>query len=59
MKQRFRLFRRGWGTCYCEDTETGHQESLQTKDKYQARTIVHTKNEAVRQPMLNLQIGRA
>lgn len=59
MKQRYRVFRRGWGTYYYEDTETGQQQSLQTRDKYQARTVVHTMNEAQRQPMLNLQIARA
>jgi hypothetical protein len=39
MKQRYRVFRRGWDTYYCEDTETGKQESLQTEDKYQGRHL--------------------
>ncbi|HXT13802.1 MAG TPA: tyrosine-type recombinase/integrase [Candidatus Angelobacter sp.] len=59
MKQRYRLFKRGWGTYYFQDVETGKQESLKTRDKHQARTLVHTMNEAVRQPMLNLDIARA
>jgi hypothetical protein len=59
MKQRYRLFTRGWGTYYFQDVETGKQESLKTRDKHQARTLVHTLNEAVRQPMLNLEIARA
>jgi hypothetical protein len=59
MKQRYRAFRRGWGTWYCEDTQTGKQETLHTKDRHQARTIVQAKNEALRQPTLNLQLARA
>lgn len=59
MKLRYRIFRRGWGTFYCEDIETGKQESLQKRDKHQARTVVHAKNEAQRQPRLNLQMARA
>jgi hypothetical protein len=27
MKNRYRTFRRGWGVYYCEDTQTGKQES--------------------------------
>ena len=45
MKQRFILFRRA-GVFYSEDTETRKQHSLRTK------------NEAHRQPVLNLQIAR-
>jgi hypothetical protein len=33
MKLRFRLFRRGWGVFYCEDTQTGKQESLGTSNR--------------------------
>lgn len=36
MKQRYRVFRRGWGTYYCEDLETGKQETLKTRDKCSA-----------------------
>ena len=59
MKQRYQLFKRGWGTYYFQDTETGKQQSLKTRDKHQARALVHTVNEALRQPMLNLEIARA
>jgi len=59
MKQRFRLFRRGWGTYYCEDTDSGKQETLHTRSKQDAQRIVHAKNEAHRQPLINLQIARA
>ncbi len=59
MKQRYRLFRRGWGTYYCEDAETGKQESLKTKVKAEAIRIIAAKNEAHYQPLMNLQIARA
>ena len=59
MKQQFRLFRRGWGTYYVEDTSTGKQETLHTRNKLDAQRIVHAKNEARHQPLINLQIARA
>jgi integrase len=59
MKQRYRLFRRGWGTYYCEDTQTGKQESLGTRSKQDAQRLVHARNEAERQPLINMQIARA
>ena len=31
MKNRYRVFRRGWGTFYCEDLVTRKQESLKTR----------------------------
>ena len=58
MKPHFTLFRRGQ-VFYSQDTATGHQESLHTKDEGEARTLLHSKNEAHRQPALNLQIARA
>jgi hypothetical protein len=57
MKQRFTMFRRA-SVFYCQDRETGQQESLRTKDEGEARVLVHSKNEAFRQPVLNLQIAR-
>ena len=33
MSQRYRLFRRGWGVYYFEDTHTGKQQSLGTAHK--------------------------
>jgi hypothetical protein len=59
MKQKYRLFRRGWGTYYCEDSETHKQESLKTKVKAEAARIILAKNEAHYQPLMNLQIARA
>src|SRR5208283_2484617 len=57
MKSRFILFRRA-GVFYSEDTTTGKQHSLRTKDEAEALAILHSKNEAHRQPVLNLQIAR-
>jgi integrase len=57
MKLRFILFRRG-STFYCEDTTTGKQSSLRTKDGGEALTLLNARNESVRQPVLNLQIAR-
>jgi integrase len=59
MKQRYRLFRRGWGIYYCEDTQTKKQETLGTSNKQDAQRLVHAKNEAERQPLVNMQIARA
>lgn len=57
MKTRFILFRRG-GVFYSQDTENGKQVSLRTKDKAEALTLLHARNEAFRQPVLNLHIAR-
>lgn len=58
MNQQFILFRRA-GVFYCEDTHTGRQTSLRTKDRAEAQTLLHARNEATRQPHLNRQIARA
>ena len=58
MKPRFILFRRKQ-TYYCEDTQTGAQTSLKTKNRAEASTLLATRNEAYRQPALNLQIARS
>jgi hypothetical protein len=57
MKQRFILFRRR-GVFYCEDTTTRRQTSLHTKDHSEAVTLLNTRNEATRQPSMNLQIAQ-
>ena len=58
MKSRYILFRRA-GVYYCEDTTTGKQTSLRTKDEGEAQALLNAKNESARQPALNLQIARA
>ena len=60
MKRRFILYRRKLGgTFYVEDTETRKQESLGTKNRAEATSLLNARNESVRQPQLNLQIAKA
>ncbi len=61
MKARYRLIRRGvrGGAFYCVDTGTGKRTSLGTSDEDSARQIIEAKNNAERQPAINLQIARA
>jgi hypothetical protein len=56
MNQRFILFRRA-GVFYYEDTTTGKQLSLRTKDEGEAETLLRAKKESFREPILNLQIA--
>jgi len=61
MKQRYRLIRRGerGSKFYCVDTVTGKRNSLATSNPDEATQIVLAKNQALRQPALNLQIAKA
>lgn len=61
MKTRYRVIRRGRGngTFYCVDSKTGKRTSLGKTNKEEARQIVDAKNQAERQPMLNLQLAKA
>jgi hypothetical protein len=59
MKNRYRLIHRGDRGFYCFDNETGKRFSLETKDRDAAEQIVLAKNQALRQPALNLQIAKA
>jgi integrase len=61
MKVRYRLICRGerGSAFYCVDSETGKRFSLQTKNRDTAEQIVLAKNQALRQPQLNLQIAKA
>jgi hypothetical protein len=60
MRQRYRLYRRkSGGRYYLHDDVTGKQESLGTNDRATAIRLPHSKNEAVKQPAINLQIARA
>jgi hypothetical protein len=52
MKPQFILYRRN-GTYYSEDTQTGKQQSLRTKDEAAAKALLHSKNEAYLQPIPN------
>ena len=58
MKNRFRLYRRKkGGMYYAHDSETGKQESLGTKDRAEATTLLNARNESFRAPQLNLHIA--
>jgi integrase len=61
MKTRYRIIRRGirGGAIYCVDTLTGKRASLRTRNEDEAIQIVQAKNQALRQPILNLQIAKA
>jgi hypothetical protein len=61
MKNRFRLMQRGLrgGIFYCIDSHTRKRESLGTQDANDAAQILLAKNQAVRQPALNLQMAKA
>ncbi len=61
MKKRYRLIRRGLrnGTYYCVDGQTGKRVSLGPVSKDEAQQILEAKNQAERQPMLNLHIAKA
>ncbi len=58
MKQRYRVFRRGWGTYYVQDLETKKQESLHTRDKTEAYRLVAARNETDTAPAFSLQLAR-
>ena len=58
MKNRYRVFRRGWGTFYCEDLVTKKQESLKTRDKDEAYRLVAAKNETETAPAFSLHLAR-
>jgi integrase len=57
LKRRHLMFRRG-NVYYLEDTQTGKQTSLGTKDKWAAERLVLAKNEATEQPLMNLSMAR-
>jgi integrase len=61
MTTRFRLIYRGirGGMFYCVDKLTGKRASLKTTDKDAAQQVIDAKNQAERQPVLNLHIAKA
>jgi integrase len=58
MKNRYRVFRRGWGTYDCEDLSTHKQESLKTRDRDEAYRLVAAKNETEVAPAFSRQLAR-
>jgi len=59
MKTSYKLFRRDNGVYYTENITTGKQSSLHTKDETEAKSLLNARNEAQRQPTLNLHLARA
>ena len=57
MKNRFILFQRA-GIFYVEDTTTGKQKSLRTRDRADAERLLAAQNEAAHLPAMNLQIAQ-
>ena len=58
MKTKYTLFRRN-GIYYSQDTASGQQKSLRTRDEGEALKLINARNEAHRQPVLNLHLARA
>jgi hypothetical protein len=58
MNNRYRVFRRGWGTYYCEDLVTKSQTTLKTRDKDEAFRLVAAKNETEDAPAFSLHLAR-
>jgi len=58
MKTKYTLFRRN-GIYYSQDSATGQQKSLRTRDETEALQLINAHNEAHRQPVLNLHLARA
>ena len=58
MNQRYRVFRRRWGTYYVEDLTTGKQESLKTKDKAEAYRLAAALNENNMAPAFSRHLAR-
>ena len=58
MSQRYRKFKRTWGTYYAYDNVTGNSVSLKTRVKAEAEQKVNAMNEAERQPGISLGLAR-
>ncbi len=58
MTQRYRKFKRTWGTYYAYDNFTGNSVSLKTKVKAEAVQKVNAMNETERQPGISLGLAK-
>lgn len=58
MSQRYRRFRRRWGTYYAFDNQTGNSISLKTQARSEADRKLAAMNEAALQPQINLHLAR-
>ena len=59
MQLKYRMYQRAGGVFYWQENGTSRRGSLQTKDRREAERLFAAKNEAHRQPVLNLALGRA
>jgi hypothetical protein len=59
MTDKFRIFCRASGVWYIEDKQSKYQTSLRTRDESEANRLLQARNEAHRQPAINVQIARA
>ena len=59
MKTKYTMFPRDNGVFYIQDSATGKQTSLRTKDETEAKSLLEARNAAQRQPVLNLHLARA
>lgn len=57
MQNRYVLFKRR-RVFYCEDSDTGKQESLRTRDRIEAQKLIAAKNDAANPSYLNRALGR-
>jgi 3',5'-cyclic AMP phosphodiesterase CpdA len=58
MPERYRKFKRTWGTYYAYDNLTGNSVSLKTRNKAEAVQKVNAMNETERQPSISLGLAR-
>lgn len=58
VKNKYRLYRRDSGNYYWQENNGTKQGSLKTKDRREAEQLLNAMNEAQRQPLLNLALGR-
>ncbi len=59
MQQKYRLYRRRNGKFYWQENDSQKQGTLGTSDRREAERLLSAKNEAHRQPTLNLSLARA
>jgi hypothetical protein len=58
MKQRYRKFKRAWGTWHAFDNATGNSVSLKTRVRAEAEQKVSAMNETERQPTISLGLAK-
>ena len=58
MTQRYRKFKRSWGSYYAYDNLTGNSVTLKTRDPLEAKLKVQAMNETERQPAISLGLAR-